>query len=160
AVEVAGEDQVAGGRHDAPEGRIIEPRLALELASYRVDRLDGAAEAFGVSVAAAGEPGTRVDRAALVHEVLLLLGEYGVAAFLRRNEQQVELRIVGARLPVFAAKMRRAQRVAVRVGAVAMAARGVFLDVLRRVIVERAPGLGIEAGRPVQLVDILLAGHE
>src|SRR5438477_8939609 len=41
-----------------------------------------------------------------------------------------------------------------------MAADGVFLHVLGRVVVERLAGLRVEAGRPVQLVDVLLAGDE
>ena len=41
-----------------------------------------------------------------------------------------------------------------------MAACGVFLHVLGGIVVERTAGLGIKPGGPVQLVDILLAGHE
>src|SRR2546423_6914209 len=41
-----------------------------------------------------------------------------------------------------------------------MAANGVFLHVLGRIVIERTAGLGIEAGGPVQLIDVLLAGDE
>jgi hypothetical protein len=36
----------------------------------------------------------------------------------------------------------------------------VFLHIGVGIVVERLAGLGIEAGRPVQLIDILLAEHE
>ena len=42
----------------------------------------------------------------------------------------------------------------------AVTSHRILLDVLGGVIVERPAGLGIEPGGPVQLVDILLAGHE
>src|SRR5436853_486093 len=41
-----------------------------------------------------------------------------------------------------------------------MAARGIFLDILVGIVIERPAGLGIEAGGPIQFIDILLAGHE
>src|SRR5256885_1353736 len=41
-----------------------------------------------------------------------------------------------------------------------MAAWGIFLDILVGVVIERPTGLWIEAGGPIQFVDILLAGHE
>src|SRR5262249_48733899 len=42
----------------------------------------------------------------------------------------------------------------------AVAARVVLLHVLGGIVVERPPGLRIEAGGPVELVDVLLAGDE
>src|SRR5260221_6134748 len=41
-----------------------------------------------------------------------------------------------------------------------MAVLVIVLDIAGRIVIERLAGLGVEAGRPVQLIDILLAGNE
>ena len=157
---VAQEHQVAGGRERAAVVRIFELQPDLGFAGGRIERLDAAVEPLGRLAGAAGKPLAPFHRAALVLEVLLLDRLDRVAAFDRRDVEQPELGIVGAGLPVLAAVVRRAQAVALRLGARAMAARCVFLDVGIGIVVERPAGLGIEAGRPVQLVDILLAEDE
>src|SRR5262249_61386826 len=85
--------------------------------------LEPPVEPLGGTAAAAGEALTRLDRAALVDEVLLLDRIDRVAAFDRRDVEQLEFWIVGAGLPVLAAVMRRAQPVAGRPRARAVAAR-------------------------------------
>src|SRR5207302_10864007 len=109
-------------------------------------------QALGSLGAAAGEAVARLQRAALVGEVLLLDSLQEIAAFLGRNIEQAELRIVGRGLPVLAAEVRRAQACAFRIGARAVTAWIILLDILGGIIVDRPAGLRIEAGRPVQLV--------
>src|SRR5262249_159909 len=151
---------VGGSRQEPAVIRIVEPSLTLDLAGHRIDRLDGAAQPVGGPEAAAGEAVARLERAALVQEVLLHLREHVVAAFLGRNVEQAKLRMVRTWFPVLGAEMRWTQLLAVGVGAAAVAARVVLLHVLGGIVVERPPGLRIEAGGPVELVDVLLAGDE
>src|SRR4029078_6239360 len=117
AVVVAQEDQVAGSRECAAVVRIFELQPVLCLAGGRIQRLEAAVETLGRSASAAREPLARLDRSALVDEVLLLDGIDRVAAFDRGNVEQIELGIVGAGLPVLAAVVRRAQAPAPRAGA-------------------------------------------
>src|SRR5262249_23556911 len=159
-VVMADEHQVARGRQRTGVVRIGKLERGLELAGGWIERLEAAGQAFLGPRAAAREALAWLDRAALVDEVLLLSREDLVAAFDPRNVEQSQLRIVGARLPVLAAGMSRAKRIAVRVGAVAVTAQGVFLHILGGIIVERTAGLRVEAGRPVELVDVLLAVDE
>src|SRR5215813_5179283 len=107
----------AGPDVDAPE--LLE--RGLELAGGRIKRLEAAGQARVGPGAAARKALARLDRAALVDEVLLLGREDLVAAFDPRNIEQAKLRIIGAWLPVLAAGMSGAKWVAVRVGAGAMA---------------------------------------
>jgi hypothetical protein len=72
AVDVAGEDQIAGGRERAAAVGIFEPQLGLDLAGGRIDRLQAPVETLGLLEAAAGKALARLDRAALIDEVLLL----------------------------------------------------------------------------------------
>src|SRR5262249_35549128 len=160
AVGMADKDQIAGGRERAAVVRIFELEPDLGLAGGGINRLEAAVETLGGFLTAAGEAFARLDRAALVDEVLLLDRLEIVAALDRRNVEQLELGIVGGGLPVLAAEVRRAQPFALGLGTGAVAARRIFLHVGVRVVVERPAGLGIEARRPVQLVDVLLAEHE
>src|SRR4051794_7380505 len=160
AVVVAEEYQIAGGRECAAVVRIFQLQPDLGFAGRRIECFETAVEAFGRLAGAAREPLARFDRATLVDKVLLLHGLDGVAALDRGNVEQIELGIVGAGLPVLAAVMRRAQAVAGGLGPRAVAARRVFLHVGVGIVVERPAGLGIEAGRPVQLIDVLLAGDK
>src|SRR5262249_47712394 len=152
--------QVAGGRERAAIVRIFELQANLGFAGGRVEGLEAAVEALGRATAAAGEALARLDRAAPVGEGLLLDGVDRVAAFDRRNVEQGELGIVGAGLPFLAAVVRRTQTAALRARARAVTAGCVLLHIRVRIVVERAPGLGIETGRPGQVVDVLLAQHE
>src|SRR5262249_59045980 len=142
AAQGPGKGGVAGGPKQPAIIRIVEPGLALDLAGHRIDRLDRAAQAVGRPEAAAGEAVTRFERSALIDEIFLHLREHVIAAFLGRAVEQAKLRIVGAGLPVLAAEMRRAELLAVRVRAAAVAARAVFLHVPGGIVVERPPGLG------------------
>src|SRR5262249_33214034 len=122
-------------------------------------RLEAAVQPLVGLRSAAGEALARLYGAALVDEILLLDGLDRVAALDRRDVEEPELRIVGGRLPVLAAEMRRAgARRALPAHAVV--ALGVNLNVLGRIVVERAASLRIEPGRPVELVDVLAAVHE
>src|SRR5262249_40589066 len=121
------------------------------------DRLQGAVTFISHARLAAGKARARLDRAALIHKALLLVGFDRVAAFRRGDEQEIELRIVGAGRPVLAAGNGRALP-ARRIGA--RTAHAIGLHILGWIVVERLAGLRVEAGRPGQLVDILLAGHE
>src|SRR5262245_54857961 len=56
--------------------------------------------------------------------------------------------------------MSRAQHPALGLGAGAVGVRVVELDIGIGIVVERPAGLGVEAGRPVHLVGVLLAGDE
>src|SRR5262249_57801022 len=67
--------------------------------------------------------------------------------------------VVGAGGPVVAAGVRRAG-LALGPGARAVAAFGVGLNILARIVVERLAGFRVEAGRPGHVVGILLAQHE
>src|SRR5262249_6162814 len=159
-IDVADEHQVAGGREHAAEVRVFSVHSNLGLAGHRIDRLDAAAQALGRPGTAASEAIARLGRAALVNEVLLLYRGDVIAALLDRHIEQTELRIIRAGLPVLAAEVRWTEPVALRPCARAMAARGVFLDVLSRIVIERAASFRIETGRPIELVDVLLAGDE
>src|SRR5262249_26116941 len=151
--------QVPGGGKRAAVVRIVHLERGLGVAGDGVDRLEAAVEPLDRLGAAAGEALTRFRGTALVLHVLLLDGLEGIAALDRGNEYQTQLRIVGRRLPVLAADVRRASTYR-RLAAHAMRARGVDLDVGVGVVVERPPRLGVEARRPVQLVHVLLAGDE
>src|SRR5262249_48949249 len=126
----------------------------------RIDRLEAAREPVRGLGTTAGEAFTRLHGAALVDEVRLFDQLDVVAAFERRDVEQPQFRIVGRRLPVLAAEMRWAQLLTLRLGASAMAVRVVNLHAAGGMVVERPTGFGIEARRPIQLVDILLAGNE
>src|SRR6266436_6169116 len=160
AVHVAEENQISRGCQQTCIVRIGEFQCCLGLAGGRIDRFDAAVETVRSLRSAAGEAVARLGRAALVRHVLLLDGLDVVAAFNRGNVDEAEFRIVGARLPVLAAGNRRAQFFAFRLGAGAVAALVVNLHIGVWVVIERPAGLRIETGRPVQLVDILLAGNE
>jgi hypothetical protein len=103
AVVVAEEYQIAGGRERAAVVRIFQLQPDLGFAGRRVERFETAVEALGRLACAAREPLARLDRAALVDEILLLDGLDGIAALDRGYVEQVELGIVGAGLPVLAA---------------------------------------------------------
>src|SRR5262245_27824572 len=68
--------------------------------------------------------------------------------------------MIGAGLPVLAAEMRGAQPPALRLGAAAVAAGRIFLHVGVGIVVERQAGFRVEPGRPVQVIDVLLAQDE
>src|SRR5262245_26388621 len=157
---MADEHQVAGGRERAGVVRIGELERGLELARGRIERLEAPGQPRVGPRAAAGKALASLHRSALVDAVLLLSREDLIAAFYPRDVEQAKLRIIGAWFPVLAAGMSGAEWVAIRVGTRAMAARGIFLHILGGIVVERAAGLGIEAGRPVELVDVLLAVDE
>src|SRR5258707_1238731 len=76
-----------------------------------------------------GEALARLDRPALVGEVLLLRRLEIVAALDRRNVEQLEFGIIGRRLPVLAAEMRGAQPLALGLGARGMGPGLVLLHV-------------------------------
>src|SRR4051794_15181723 len=160
AVGMSDEDQVAGRRERSTAVRILEPQIDLGLPRGRVDRLEAAVETFALLETAAREALARFDRSPLVDEILLLDRAEGIAPLERWNVQQIELGIVGAGLPVLAAKVRWTETLAGRLGARAVASRAVFLDIHVGIVVERSTGLGIEPGCPVQLIDILLAEDE
>src|SRR6516164_395115 len=160
AIELSGEHKIAGGRQHSRIRRIIEFGRSLDLAGRRIHGLEAAVAALAGLSLAADKAVTRFDRAALILEALLLDRLDDVATFDRGEEQQVELRVVCAWWPVLAAGGRRALHLALRLCARTMAAGSVFLDVLRRIVVERLPGPRIEPSGPIQLIDVLLARDE
>src|SRR5215813_2417306 len=158
-VEMTGEHQIARGSEHARIGRIGELGGDLGFAGGRVDRLEAAVAALTGLGFAAAEALTRLQRAALIHEALLFDGLDDIAALDRGDEQKIELWMVGARRPVLATGVRRAG-FALGTGARAVAAFGVGLNILARIVVERLAGFRVEAGRPGHVVGILLAQHE
>ena len=160
-IELADEHQVAGRRQHAAVGRVGELGPVLGLAGGRIDGLEAAVATITRRIlgVAAAEPLARLERAALVDEALLLDRFDLIAAFGGDQKQGIEIRVVGARRPILAAVMGRAHPAHGR-GARAVCPLGIDLHVLCRIVIERLAGLGVEAGRPGHLVDILLAGHE
>src|SRR4029453_15771748 len=157
---MADEHQVARGCERTGVVRIGKLERGLELARGRIECLEAPGQPSVGSGAAARKALAHLHRSALVDEVLLLSREDLIAAFYPRDVEQAKLRIIGAWLPVLATGMSGAKRVAIRVGTRAMAARGVFLHILIGIVIERPSGLGLEAGRPVELVGVLLAVDE
>src|SRR6185369_8263908 len=105
-VGVPDEDEIAGRRERAAAVRILEPQIDLGFSRGRIDRLEAAVETFALLETAAREALARLDRAALVDEILLLHRAEEVAPLERWNVQQIELGSVGAGLPVLAAEVR------------------------------------------------------
>ena len=137
AVVVPQEHQIAGGRKRAAVVGIFELQANLGLAGGRVEGFEAAVEPLGRPAAAAGKALARLDRPALLDEVLLLDGVDRVAPFDRGNVEQIEFGVVSARLPILAAVMRRAQTAARRTRARTVTARRVFLDAGVGIVVER-----------------------
>src|SRR5579871_3926985 len=160
AVDVAYEHQVAGCSERAGIVRIGELEGCLEFAGGRIDRFQAAVEPLADHGSAAAETLAWLDGAALVGEVLLLDGFDVVTALDGRDVEQAQLRIIGGRLPVLATRVSRAKLLTLRLGATAVRALGIGLAVGVGIIVDRLACLGVEAGRPVHLVGVLLAGDE
>src|SRR6516225_4902215 len=137
AVVMTEEDQIAGGRKRASHVRIVELTGGLRLAGRRIDGLEAAVEAIRCPGSSPREPLTRLNRAALIHHILLLDQSDVVAALDRRNVKQTELRIVGTRFPVLAAVVRGAQLSAVWLSTGAVAALRIDLDVGIGIVVKR-----------------------
>src|SRR5215471_6380993 len=74
--------------------------------------------------------------------------------------EKAEFGIVGGRLPILAAEVRRAGAFGEWLSPRGVGAGYVYLHVLGRIVVERQPSFGVQAACPVELVDILFAGHE
>src|SRR4029077_5420721 len=109
---------------------IFEPQTGPDLAGGGIDGLEAAIEARRVLVATAGKPLPRLHRPALICPVLLFLGEQRIAALIAGQVEQIELGIVGGRLPVLAAVLRRTELAALRHGARAVGSGRVVLHVL------------------------------
>src|SRR5215475_13570115 len=154
------EHQVARGRQDAAPVGIVELLARLDFAGERIECLEAAVGARGRARLTAGEALARRHRPTLIDEVFLLDRGGDVATLLGGYEEDAQLGIVGRGLPVLAALDRRAQAIAFRSRARAVAARRILLYVFGRIVVEWPAGLGIEPRRPGQLVDVLLAGDE
>src|SRR5215470_4089806 len=156
---MADENQVAGGCEGAAIVRIGKLQRRLDLSRHRVNGLEASIETFVGLLSAAREALARLHGPALVDEILLFNRLECVAAFNRGNVEQAELGIECAGLPVLATEVRRTE-VRGSLAAHAVRALGIDLYVLGRIVVERQAGFRIEARRPVELVDILLAGDE
>jgi hypothetical protein len=160
AVDVAEEDKIAGGRERPCIVGIVEPQARLNVARGGIQGFKSAMEAGIKFEWSASEAFACFDGATLVVTVLLNDRLDVIAALDRGDVDEPKLRIICAGLPVLTAGDRSSEPIAHRSRPRAMAARHIDLHIRIRIVVQRLPGFGVKARRPVQLIDILLASDE